>query len=403
LIVEEPAARSRTEAEPPASIASIGEPFHPSEGAIQEWVKCLPDFVLSVVRDGTIRFINRTIPPLSLEDVLGASIYDFIARERKEEMQRFMDLAFATGETVDYEIESHDPDGVRRIYECRLGPFKPDGEVLSVMVIARDVTELRGAQELARKRQNELEHLSRVATMGEMAAIVAHYLNNPLAAIANYAHGCIRRIRAGDVDLPKLLDAQSEIVEHCNRSSDYIRNLRGFLQKREINHVETDLTDILIDAIRLTEPEFRSRGLTIRTEILVARPRVFGDPLQIEQVMVNLLLNAGEAMLPTSEQSSVEEAATRPFQEILVRVETTSAGDIAVSVIDFGRGLSPGYEERIFEPFFTTKQKRLGMGLSVSRSIVESHGGRLEVISNAGQGTTFRFNLPRFLGGRTRD
>jgi signal transduction histidine kinase len=275
--------------------------------------------------------------------------------------------------------------------------------VLSVMVIARDVTELRGAQELARKRQNELEHLSRVATMGEMAAIVAHYLNNPLAAIANYAHGCIRRIRAGDVDLPKLLDAQSEIVEQCNRSSDYIRNLRGFLQKREINHVETDLTDILIDAIRLTEPEFRSRGLTIRTEILVARPRVFGDPLQIEQVMVNLLLNAGEAMLPTSEQSSVEEAATRPFQEILVRVETTSAGDIAVSVIDFGRGLSPGYEERIFEPFFTTKQKRLGMGLSVSRSIVESHGGRLEVISNAGQGTTFRFNLPRFLGGRTRD
>jgi PAS domain S-box-containing protein len=390
----------------PFAPKSDGDPLAPwlSRGRLGEWLKSLPGFMLSVLSDGTIRFINRTIPPLTVEDIVGSNICDYVAENRRKEIQEFMDRAFATGEDIDFEIASDDPDGVNRIYDCRLGPFKHEGDIVSAMIIARDVTELRKAEELARKRQNELEHLSRVTTMGEMAAIVAHYLNNPLAAIANYAHGCIRRMRAGDVDLVKLMDAQTEIVEQCTRSSDYIRQLRGFLQKREIHHIETDLTDILIDAIRLTDPEFRSSDLTIHTEILVKQPRVYGDPLQIEQVLVNLLLNAVDAMkpLPGQDADAPEEAAKGPRQ-IKVRVEETPTGDIAVSVVDYGRGLSPGFEERVFEPFFTTKQRRLGMGLSVSRSIVESHGGRLEVLTHAGSGTTFRFNLPRFKGGESRD
>jgi PAS domain S-box-containing protein len=390
----------------PFAPKSDGDPLAPwlSGGRLGEWLKSLPGFMLSVLSDGTIRFINRTIPPLTVEDIVGSNICDYVAENRRKEIQEFMDRAFATGEDIDFEIASDDPDGVNRIYDCRLGPFKHEGDIVSAMIIARDVTELRKAEELARKRQNELEHLSRVTTMGEMAAIVAHYLNNPLAAIANYAHGCIRRMRAGDVDLVKLMDAQTEIVEQCTRSSDYIRQLRGFLQKREIHHIETDLTDILIDAIRLTDPEFRSSDLTIHTEILVKQPRVYGDPLQIEQVLVNLLLNAVDAMkpLPGQDADAPEEAAKGPRQ-IKVRVEETPTGDIAVSVVDYGRGLSPGFEERVFEPFFTTKQRRLGMGLSVSRSIVESHGGRLEVLTHAGSGTTFRFNLPRFKGGESRD
>ena len=375
------------------------EQFYDLDGPLQEWLESLPGFMLSVVRDGTIRFINRTIPPLTVDDVVGSSIYDYLSPARREDIERFLKRAFVEGEGVDFEIQSHDPDGIARTYDCRLGPFKHDGEVVSVMIIARDVTELREMEDLARKRQNELEHLSRVSTMGEMASIVAHYLNNPLAAIANYAHGCIRRMRAGDIDMAQLMDAQNEIVEQCNRSSDYIRQLRGFLQKREIRHIETDLTDVLIDAIRLTEPEFRSNELTVRTEFLVKQPRIYGDPLQIEQVLVNLLLNAVEAMKPVEHPKTGE--LGEASRQILVRLEETASGDIAVSVVDFGPGLSPGYEERIFEPFFTTKQKRLGMGLSVSRSIVESHGGRLEVLTHDGPGTTFRFNLPRYKRGES--
>lgn len=386
----------------PAPRIPLGEPLHPWEAPLHDWLRSLPDFVLSVVRDGTIRFINRTIPPLLVKDVVGSSIYDYITGIRREDMERFMEQVFSSGENIDYEIQSNDPDGITRTYECRLGPFRPAGEVLAVMVLARDVTELRRVEELARKRQTELEHLARVSTMGEMAAILAHCLNNPLAAIANYAHGCIRRMRSGEVDLAKLMEAQTEIIEQCSRSSDYIRQLRGFLQKREIRHVETDLTDILIDAIRLTEPEFRSHGFSVRTEMKESRLKVFADPLQIEQVLVNLLLNAVEAMKPLQyEKPGLRDKDGRQGpKEILLRVETNAAGEVLISVVDSGRGLSPGLEDKVFEPFFTTKQKSLGMGLSVSRSIVESHGGRLEVMPNAGPGTTFRFTLPRFTGSQ---
>ncbi len=165
---------------------------------------------------------------------------------------------------------------------------------------------------------------------------------------------------------------------------------------------ETDLTDILIDAVRLTEPEFRSRELTIRTEILLSRPRVFADALQIEHVLVNLLLNAAEAMIP-QDRLQPADSESPESREVLIRVESAAEGGIAISVVDSGSGLSPGFAERIFEPFFTTKQKRLGMGLSVSRSIIESHKGRLEGFSNAGHGATFRFNLPRCTGDKKSD
>lgn len=380
----------------------LGEPLHPLEAPLHDWLKSLPDFVISVVRDGTIRFINRTIPPLTVKDVVGSNIYDYFSVERRPDIENLIERAFSTGEYVDCETEANDPDGVARIYACRLGPFKPAGEVLAVMVLARDVTEVRRVEELARKRQGELEHLSRVSTMGEMAAILAHCLNNPLAAIANYAHGCIRRMKAGDPDMAQLMEAQTEIIEQCSRSSDYIRQLRGFLQKREVRHVETDLTDILIDAVRLTEPEFRSHDLSVRTEMKEGRLKVIADPLQIEQVLVNLLLNAVEAMKPLQHENvhlSKSEVSKGP-KEVVVRVEANSTGEVVISVVDFGRGLSSGLEEKIFEPFFTTKQKSLGMGLSVSRSIVESHGGRLEVMPNAGPGTTFRFTLPRYTGSQ---
>lgn len=379
------------------------DPCLKCEAPLLEWLTDFPDYVLSVDREGVIRFINRTIAPLKFEDVVGSSIYDFIRPDRQDEMRLSMEHAFATGECVQYEIQSHDPDGIVRTYECRLGPFKHEEKVVSVIIIARDVTELRRIQEVARKRQTDLEHLSRVATMGEMAAIMAHYLNNPLAAISNYAHGCIRRLAAGDIDTNRLTDAQQEIVDECNRCSAYIRRLRGFLQKRDVQYVEADLTDILLDAIRLTEPEFRDQELTVRIDYKEHQPRIYGDALQIEQVLVNLLLNAADAMRPQQHDKVSSSRNASGKREVVVRVEEDSSGVLAISVIDFGRGLTPEFQDRIFEPFFTTQEKRLGMGLSVSRSIIDAHGGRLEVTNNAGPGATVRFTLPRFTAGQSHD
>ncbi len=156
----------------PAPRIPLGESLHPLEAPLHDWLRSLPDFVLSVARDGTIRFINHTIPPLTVKDVVGSSIYKFFSEDRRPEIEKIMEHAFTSGENLDYVIQSQDPDGVARNYECRLGPFKPAGQVLAVMVLARDVTEVRRMEELARKRQSELEHLSRVSTMGEMAAIL---------------------------------------------------------------------------------------------------------------------------------------------------------------------------------------------------------------------------------------
>ena len=217
------------------ALSQSGDLINGQINPLDSLVKYLPGYFLSVVRDGTILFINRTIPPLAIEDVVGTSIYDFVSSDRKTEIERGLKHAFETGDTVDLEVESSDPDGQRRIYACRLGPYKPAEEVVSVMIIARDVTTLREMEELEHKRQRDLDHLSRVATMAEMVAIMAHYLNNPLAAISNYAHGCIRRLKADDVTMSQLLEAQHDIVEQCNRASDYIRQLRGFLQKRELH------------------------------------------------------------------------------------------------------------------------------------------------------------------------
>ncbi len=204
----------------------------------------------------------------------------------------------------------------------------------------------------------------------------------------------------------QLLEAQQDIVEQCNRASDYIRTLRGFLQKRELHQSETDLTDVIIDAIRLTDPEVRSHDLSVRLDMKIKSPRVYGDPLQIEQVLVYLLLNAVDAMKPLEHdktESREADSESKPCRQILIQVDAPTSKDIMVSVTDCGRGLTPGFEERIFEPFFTTQEKRLGMGLPVSRSIIESHGGRLEGLQNAGSGATFRFNLPRCLASRSHE
>lgn len=233
------------------------------------------------------------------------------------------------------------------------------------------------------QHQAELAHALRLHTVGEMAAALAHEINQPLCAITNYAQGSVQRLRAGPVDPTTLRTAFEEIAREGLRAGDIIRGLRNLVQRETAVSDGVDVNALAADATRLLEPQARVHGVTLRLEPATMLPVLQADGTQVEQVMVNLMLNGIQAAA----------AASTGSREVVV---TTSVQDgaIEVAVRDTGRGFEPDQEERIFTPFFTTKTQGLGLGLAISRSIVECHGGRLWATSHPDVGATFRFSLP---------
>lgn len=253
---------------------------------------------------------------------------------------------------------------------------------LEQRVVERTV-ELEQAHAALNQHQAELAHALRLHTVGEMAAALAHEINQPLCAITNYAQGSVQRLRAGAVDPTALRTAFEEIAREGLRAGDIIRGLRNLVQRETAVSDAVDVNALAADATRLLEPQARIHGVTVRLEPATALPPVRADGTQIEQVMLNLMLNGMQAAA----------GGTSGSREVLI---TTSARNdtIEVAVTDTGRGFDPDVGERIFTPFFTTKTQGLGLGLAISRSIIECHGGHLWATSRPGTGATFRFSLP---------
>ncbi|MHB1590349.1 MAG: sensor histidine kinase [Sulfuricella sp.] len=244
--------------------------------------------------------------------------------------------------------------------------------------------EQRRMAEEARLRQTTLDHSARLAILGEMASAIAHELNQPLAAIRNFARGMARRITAGRLEPTPLLDGTNEIVAQSERAASIIRNIRAFSQKRASEHKSVDLIAVLGEAIALftgTHPQAR-----VIWQLDATRPaKVMADPVQIQQVMLNLLKNALDA----------QQTAGHAQEPIEVRLRAEASAYL-ISVRDSGCGLKPGQFAHLFEPFFTTKPEGLGLGLSLSKGIIESLGGTLSAVANDGNtGLAVWFSLPR--------
>lgn len=256
--------------------------------------------------------------------------------------------------------------------------------LLHAIAEIQDITERKKAEEEARQLRDELAYVERFSTMGEMAATLAHELNQPLAAISNYAQGCINRLRTGIGDTASLLSTMEKVYKQAGRAGDLISNVRSFVRKEQPQWTSVDVNHIVREIADLLAAEARLNQTIIVLELHKTLPWVKGNPIQIQQVILNLARNGTEAMKESDTSSRVLTITTSKHDD----------GMIAITVHDMGPGLPNGDNERLFTAFFTTKSHGLGLGLSICQSIITAHGGEIGFVSNGEMGTAIRFTLP---------
>ncbi|MEY3201695.1 MAG: hypothetical protein RIR70_1245, partial [Pseudomonadota bacterium] len=258
-----------------------------------------------------------------------------------------------------------------------------DGRVVR-MAIATDITDRREIEEMNLQQQERLQETSRLITMGEMASSLAHELNQPLSAIANYNSGCVTRLQSGKFRVDDLLGAMQKASFQAERAGKIIRRVREFVKKSEPNRAPAFLADVVDDAVGFADIDAKKASARIRVELANDLPLVNIDRIMIEQVLLNLIKNGIEAMHDTP----------REMRELRVSAYRTDERMVEVAVADRGHGLPAEKLDKLFAPFYTTKAEGMGMGLNICRSIVEFHDGRLWAEANPGGGSIFRFTVP---------
>jgi PAS domain S-box-containing protein len=290
------------------------------------------------------------------------------------------------GEICSLECPVRDTDGIEVWYETTFVPAcDEDGSIQYVIVTSVNTTQRRQAEQEARTHRDELAHVSRVSTMGELATGIAHELNQPLTAIASYSYVAGMIVEQSTPDLAKLNEILGNLEDQAFRAGEIVRRLREFVTKADSARTRVDLNQLVRDVARFVEPDIRQTGVTLKVNLEQSPPLVLADTIQIQQVLVNLIRNAIDAMKETPVNEREVAVATRILQD----------GQAEVIVSDRGKGLDKNELEQVFNAFFSTKQEGMGMGLPISRSIVEAHGGKLWSKSNTGPGATFRFTIPQ--------
>jgi C4-dicarboxylate-specific signal transduction histidine kinase len=251
------------------------------------------------------------------------------------------------------------------------------------VIALRTRAERSRAEHALREAQGELAHVGRVMIMGELTASIAHEINQPLAAVVANANACFRWLANPTPNLDEARDAISRIVRDGNRASDVIRRIRALVQKGDTEKTLLDINEVIQEVVSLTHSEIQKSGVMLKMNLAASLPRVSGDRIQLQQVILNLVMNGIEAMNTVTD---------RP-REMMIRSSAHESDKVLVAVQDSGVGIDSQNLDKIFDSFYTTKSQGMGMGLAISRSIVENHGGRLWAVPNDGPGATFQFTL----------
>jgi two-component system, LuxR family, sensor kinase FixL len=306
--------------------------------------------------------------------------------EDRESVLKAVENSLATGESYESQYRVLLPSGELRWIAGR-GQVEFDRERRPVRMhgASLDITTRKQAEEQAERQRNEMAHLSRVTMLGELSGSIAHELNLPLSAILTNAQTAQRILRSDGADLGEVREILQEIVSEDRRASDAIRRLRLWLTKREVQQHSLRINKVVRDVLKLIRSDLVNQKVEVETELTPNLPAVIGDPIQLQQILLNLVVNACDAMAscPTSERRLI----------IRTGIENGSRA-ITVSITDQGHGIPEKNMEHVFEPFFTTKEKGMGLGLSVCRTIIAAHRGTLWATNNSERGATFHFRLP---------
>ncbi|HEV2716106.1 MAG TPA: PAS domain S-box protein, partial [Terriglobales bacterium] len=305
--------------------------------------------------------------------------------EDRARFQAAIDRAIA--EKSDYDVEvrivpPHSPG--RFIHSVGHPVLSPSGELLQFVGIAMDVTERKRAEEerqRLRQAETDLAYISRVSTMGELTASLAHEIKQPIGAAVTNADACVRLLDRDQPDIPEAREAALEMVKDARRAAAIIDRVRSLYRKGSSELEVVDVNQVIGEMVLMLHNEANRHSVTLHTELAKSLPRVMADRVQLQQVLMNLMLNGIEAMRDTP-------------GELSIKSQLAEDGQLLISVTDTGVGLPTANLDRIFSAFFTTKSQGTGLGLAITRSIVASHGGRVWATANPGRGASFHFTLP---------
>ena len=344
------------------------------------------DAIVSKDLDGIITSWNTGAERLfgySGEEVVGQNIMLIIPPDRRDEERAIVEQLTRDERVDHFETVRMRKDGSLLDVALTISPMKDAaGRIVGASKLARDITERKRAEEALRQAQADLAHMSRVTTMGELTASLAHEIRQPISAAVTNAKTCLRWLGRDEPDVTEACEAASRLVKDVTRAADIIGRISSLFKKDALQRELVDVNELIREMIVLLRSEAIRFSISIRTELADGRPKVMADRVQLQQVLMNLMLNGIEAMVDMGTGG-----------ELTIKSQQGDNRQLLISVGDTGVGLAPEQAEQIFNAFFTTKPQGSGMGLPISRSIIESHGGHLWATSNSGPGATFQFTL----------
>jgi two-component system sensor kinase FixL len=348
------------------------------------------DGIITIDARGIIESVNTATERIfgySRDELVGNNVTLLMPSPYREKHDGYIANYLRSGEAsiigIGREVEGLRKNGSRFPLELAVSEVHVEGSPLFTGVV-RDISARRQAEDEARRRSAELAHAARLSTIGELTSGIAHEVNQPLTAMVSFAEACLRMVRAGNADTGKLEDALGQIAAQGQRAGHIIRQLRRLARKGESERTATDLSRLVRDVLGLSSGELRANGIELVLQLDESLISVHCDRMQIEQVVLNLVRNAMDVL----EEGPAHERI------LTLRTRTAERKSVELTVEDTGKGFETHDSERIFETFFTTKTHGLGMGLSISRSIVEAHGGRLWASQRPGGGAIFHVSLP---------
>jgi PAS domain S-box-containing protein len=377
-----------------------------AERELQLTIDTIPAIVMRHGPDGSPEFLNQTgriYIGLSQDSMQGRRWALAIHPEDVPKVEAAWRAHLPAGLPFEMEQRLRRADGEYRSFLIRRVPLRDEnGRVIRWYAAAHDIEDQKRAERALQTSQAELAHVTRVTTLGELSASIAHEINQPLAAIAANAEAALRLLSRDVPDIPEARAGIMDVSKDARRAGEVILRIRDFSKKAHPQMLQLDINEVIEEAAKLIRHEALQHGVTIRSEFASDLPPVRGDRIQLQQVIVNLAVNGMEAMASVQDRERM----------LIVRTERDQTSRILVAVADAGVGIEPENLERVFVAFYTTKPAGLGMGLAICRSIIEAHGGRLWVDANVPRGTIFRFTVPaiaatpvlrRAEGGRLTD